>query len=243
MRTAAAAAFKNAASVLEDVDLLYQSGRWPRTVSLAIVGQEELGKAVIYAVAALDRLPGLREVLLASSYEAPVRNHQFKQLAADIASIAHFMAEDLIYDSDGMAGPTHDREWVDTVLADAADWLHRSGVTKGQKARRAYVREQERRLQALTADLPEPLQGAASAETRKWRGLYVDLAEGVLHEPRIVSEFDARSARTALDIDISALFRLQTFLEDNERWSELDRTPVNIDEGAGAATDTDGGAV
>ena len=215
LRAAAAAAIRNAESIFEDVGLLYEADRWARTVSLSIIGQEELGKAVIYAVAALDRLPGLREVLLGSRREDPVRHHQFKQLVTDIASISHFMAEDLIYESDGMAGPATYTDWVNWVLGDCADWLGRSGVINGAKARRAYVegsREQPHEL-----------------ELAKWRGLYVDMIDGDLHEPQTVDEFEARMARVDLGINLEVLARLGTCSEDDEMWSELDRTPVDMD--------------
>ena len=220
LRAAAAAAFGNAESIREDVDLLYEAGRWPRTVSLSIIGQEELGKAIIYAVAALDRLPGLREILLRSGREDPVRDHQFKQVVTEVAIISHFMAEDLIYESDGMAGPSTSTDWVDTVLQDCAHGLHESGVIKGVKARREYIEKHRGRSDDL--------------EKTKWRGLYVDMSEDALHEPRTVDEFEARMARVDLGISLDALFRLGACSEDDEMWSELDRTPVeDIDESAG----------
>lgn len=105
LRAAATAAFSNAESILEDVRLLYAADRWARSVSLSIIGKEELGKSVIYAVAALDRLPGLRDLLASADFDNPTRDHQFKQLAAEMASIVHFMLEDLIFDSDGWLAP------------------------------------------------------------------------------------------------------------------------------------------
>lgn len=229
LRAAAAAAFRNAQAILEDVDVLYQAGRWPRSVSLAIIGREEMGKAVIYSVAALNRLPGLRTALSGKRREDPVRDHEFKQLAAEIANIAHFMAEDAVYNSDGMAGPTNDAEWVDAVLGDSAAWLRDTGVIGGVKARRAHVARDKAWRRSLTEGLPAAFQHheADELETKKWRGLYVDLGAGGLHEPTEIGEYEARSARADLEIDISALFRLGAFLQDDEMWGQLDRTPVD----------------
>ena len=60
------------------------------------------------------------------------------------------------------------------------------------------------------------------------------MSEDALHEPRTVDEFEARMARVDLGISLDALFRLGACSEDDEMWSELDRTPVeDIDESAG----------
>lgn len=227
-RAAATAAFRNAESILVDVNLLYEAERWPRTVSLSIIGREELGKSVIYAVAALERLPGLREVLSGTGREDPSRDHQFKQLAAEIAGNFHYIAEDLLDNSDGWAGPSNDKDWVDWVLCRSADWMHRSGVTEGEKARKSHVRGWFDRMRGHSMGVsglgkgPEP----HDLEAKKWRGLYVDLSEEGLYEPREVSEFDARIARCELATDLTALFRLPVFFEDDELWLELDRTGV-----------------
>ena len=230
LRAAAAAAFRNAELILSDAGLLYAAGRWARTLSLAIIGQEELGKAVIYTVAALDRLPGLREVLLVSGRHDPARDHEFKQSTAETASIAHFMVEDLILNSDGMAGPADDVAWLDAVIRGSAEWLHEAGVTRGRQARHAFLQRYRRRLEALTYDLPPPLQrdGTDDLETQKWRGLYVDLEGDTLHEPRRLGEFEARSARADLGINLTALWRFQACFEDDDMWARLDRTPVAV---------------
>ncbi|MDP9351743.1 MAG: AbiV family abortive infection protein [Chloroflexota bacterium] len=51
-RTAAVAALRNAEGLLADARLLQDADRDARCMSLSIIGQEEVGKALVYAVAA-----------------------------------------------------------------------------------------------------------------------------------------------------------------------------------------------
>lgn len=74
LREGAQQALRNARSLLSDAELLHANGRCPRALSIAILGQEEVGKALYLSVAALDLLTGAR-----GADFGLLRDHAFKQ--------------------------------------------------------------------------------------------------------------------------------------------------------------------
>ncbi len=88
-RSAASASLKNALALYEYALFLFGGERYARSLSLSVIGIEEIGRAVLYSLAALDRLPDLRWKLEWPKGGNPAHIHLSKQVLYEYVSIAY----------------------------------------------------------------------------------------------------------------------------------------------------------
>lgn len=208
---AAVAAATNANALFRDAQLLLQAKRYPRTVSLSIIGYEEVGKALLFALAATGRVAGIEAVLLMQrTQKNPVRHHLTKQYIVEIAGVLadHFREFDRATDVPLL---------LDTLAAEVDRALPM------QKTASDYY---ERLEQLILQDTPPQVPKDYAPEQRKWNGLYVDIQENVVCVPEDTSGLEAYLALKDLELVLDALQPLLKALSDDKEWLALSGVPL-----------------
>lgn len=221
LRSAALATIENAEDLLSDARLLLEHRRFARAVSLSVLGQEEMGKAVLYTLAALDVVEGLRDALPLKSRKNPVASHAAKQVSIELAGVSAWLSDeyDGILASEAPAEAGYDPVlWYITFIQGCAEEA-RQQLADPERARRYHegIKVMLNEVPAFSRRLPP----SRTPEERKWAGFYVDLDGGSVTRPREISRADARSALIDLEADLETVTRLRDLLQDEPMWSEL----------------------
>lgn len=226
-RVAARMALENADGLYEDAGLLYDHQRYARALSLAIIGQEEAGKTVLYSIASVGLSMVVREAMERSARN-PLFNHAFKQVTMVLVSAADIFIDD---ETDTLAAlvagelsPSAVIGHVERLLSECADSLE-AGLREHdvQAGRIWYERLREDIAQA--SDLPDhglPVRDFETPEEEKWRGLYVN-PERPTGQPHAVTRSDAGFKLMELEKDLDTLAGLRQVLADDHSWDELKR--------------------
>ena len=220
LRAGAVACFTNAQELYEEAKLLHEQAQSPRSVALALIGQEEFAKAVVFTVAAL--LPEQRHCL-------PPRldGHELKHQICSLADAAQIMNSDGWAVADDYGGTT-----PLSRLGDFFGVLARMGLanlpdTKGAKQYYRELRreheEQSRRWQHLQEDPEQDIYLGLREPDLKNAALYVDLdASGkVLSPTNRVEERDARVSILGLEYFLGEYAALPTVVEDDQHWHDF----------------------
>lgn len=227
LRAASLAAIVNAADLLADAQLLQEHGRHARAVSLSIIGNEELAKALLYVLAALDAVSGLRDRL--PSRNGPAKNHTVKQVGIEFAGIGAWLVDEcysILHDEAGGWGAPdrvgwlcdflrHDEEWAQEEVT----WLEQKEA--GQLTRGEAKMGPSQRYQAgIKQMLSEGAMGRwglphRTPEEKKWDGLYVDV-EGVVSTPASIGSRAAELAIVELEANIATVAEMRRALEDED---------------------------
>ena len=205
LRSAAEAAATNADMILCDAQLLLDARRFPRALSLAVIGYEEVGKALLFTLAATGRVPTFEPLLLSTKpWENPAKHHLAKQFLVEIAAV---MADH--FREFGQAEDVH------LLLATIAGEVEGRSV---QNIARDYYKQLEG---LILQDAPAQVPRDYTPEQRKWNGLYVDIQEGAVCRPKDISRLDAHLALKDLELALAGLQPLLSVLSDEARWVEL----------------------
>lgn len=183
-----------------------------RTQSLCIIGTEEIGKAFLYTIAALDAVPGLRG-RLAGARKNPAREHELKHLLEEFFFNAADLVREYLSEIDFGEYGTPGRAYLITQIIKSIVEDPSSEILKKPLAARKHFEETKNIL---------PLGDNLSTEERKWRGLYVDILNGEkVHSPSAVSEMEARMALIDLETSVKEISVLKQVLASDEEWEEV----------------------
>jgi AbiV family abortive infection protein len=230
LRAGTLAAIGNAAELLDDAQLLLEHGRYGRAVSLSIIGNEELAKAMLYVLAALDAVPGLRKRL---PHRGPITDHKAKQVTIEFAGIAAWLVDEyqsIRHDEAGGMGIFDPVVWLCEFLAHSEDWVRQEVEWLDRRdARKLGPDEKKSPSQRYQEGIKKMLSDNAigklagpnpTPEEQKWAGLYVDV-DGAVSTPNTITERKARLAVVELEANLGTVERLQDALEDDALWDEL----------------------
>src|SRR5690606_15590235 len=87
-RQTALLAIRNAKEIASDARHLLEAGRSARALSLAVIGCEEAGKALLHTFAALDLAQNVVAAFEKRDWSSPLLNHLFKHLAVEMIGAA-----------------------------------------------------------------------------------------------------------------------------------------------------------
>ncbi|NVM20287.1 MAG: AbiV family abortive infection protein [Desulfobacterales bacterium] len=224
LRNAGIASLDNAKALLDEAKLLSENAHYARALCLSTIGKEELGKAILFALAGLDLFPDLRERLSNSDWSNPALEHELKQLLEDYWGIAVWQVEEyhqILMDEIGWENwtPISDVEWLKELFVSiakedpsSADILQKRG--KARKTMKKYMTK-----------VPDGL----TAEEEKHAGFYVDLKpDGSVSEPNCITEMRARLAIGELESGLNDFKRLERVFKNDEDWSSLEERLKNI---------------
>lgn len=232
LRAGARAAIGNAVELLADARLLHEHARYARAVSLSIIGNEELAKAVLYVLAALDVVPGLRKRL---PHRFPVTNHKAKQVTIELAGIGAWLTDEyhsILHDEAGGMGAFdpvlwlcgffgHSEDWVRREV----EWLDRRDADPKQLGPEEKTSPSQRYQDGIKKMISDSALGGLAGpsptpEEQEWAGLYVDV-DGEVSTPHSITERKARQAVAELEANLGTVERLQDALVDDALWEEL----------------------
>lgn len=230
LRAGALAAIGNATELLADARLLQEHGRYARAVSLSIIGNEELAKAVLYVLAALDAVPGLRKRL---PHGRPATDHKAKQVTIELAGIGAWLVDEyqsILHDEVGGMGVFDPVLWLCGFLSHSEDWVRqevewldrRDAKQLGPVEKKSPSQRYQDGIKKMLSDsaLGRVAGPSPTPEEQKWAGLYVDL-DGEVSTPHSITERTARVAVVELEANLGTVERLQDALEDDALWEEL----------------------
>jgi AbiV family abortive infection protein len=207
-RRAASASLKNGTALYEDAFLLFGAQRYARSLSLSVIGLEEIGKAFLYLLAALDGLPDLRQKLERSKRGNPAHSHVSKKLLCEYASIAEWQVGEflqILAQETGEAAPVSDLEWLTELLVTLIK--HPSSAKVSELSKNCGDKK------LLTSD------------EKKERGLYVDLSpEFGLSTPEQIRAEEAECELADLKSSLKYISRLSRVLESEDKWQLLENT-------------------
>lgn len=212
LRQAALASIKNALSQHESATLLAQHGKAPAAAALAIIGEEEFAKAVLFTIAAA--VPEQRQVLEARLRD--LREHNVKHILTGMVDGAQ------IINSEGWAVARQEGYPVsaEEKLTDMFETLVSSGIdgliTTRETARTFYADIRKSlglpwREHLLPND-PSKLKEVA---------LYVDIVDGKLSTPDRIGGREAESQIRGLEYFLGYFHALPSVLEDDEQWAQF----------------------
>lgn len=229
LRRAALAALSNALGLYKDAELLFNHERFPRALSLSILADEEVGKGLLFTLAALNRVHGLRDELRQASFRNPAKRHPLKQLLVEVAGFAdekfseyQSIVGSLVGEPVGARDPI---AVVEALLEQTAEWLTEALADPD------YSQRQYRLRKGMVAQLPFVARGDVrpyqTPEEAKWSGLYVDFTTAGLQEPASVTRREAESALLGFLWGHGAVHRLHESLDDDELWNIVVSTCVH----------------
>lgn len=205
-RSGASASLKNATALYEDALFLFRAQRYSRSSSLSVIGVEEIGKAVLYSLAALDRLPDLREKLERSKGGNPAHIHASKQLLYEYADIAYSQVSEyrqILAQETGDSTSVSGVEWLAELFVELINDPSIAKVTEPSKS--------DKKL--LTLD------------KKKERGLYVDLSLDLgLSTPEQIDVKEAERQLADLKSSLNDLRRLPRVLDSDDDWQLMVNT-------------------
>jgi len=221
LRMAALAAIDEAENYLEEARLLCDHGRHARAASLGVLGREELGKGVLFVIAALDAVPGLRHQLQGKSWAKT--QHALKQLVGGLVGHAESIVDEytdaVSYDARRAADAVW---WAEQFMKVSIDWAQ--GLLSDKKAAKRYHQEflERARESYERANLPQDISSPPETpDELKERGLYVDIKDDVLVTPGSVTGSQAQAEIDDLNCDLLAMTRLRGVVADDKLWKEL----------------------
>ncbi len=223
LREAARAAMDNADELLADATLLHENGRPARALSLAIIGSEETGKALMFTLASLDAIPDLRASLGQQRYWG-LTDHPLKQVLSQIVGHAEYVADeyaDVVSSAAPEAGSPGLLWWLEQFLRQCAEWAEK------QVGDRKEPRRTQQFFKKIVEDFHkrfrqgQPPGPAQTPDEEKWNALYVDLAEGKVRTPASITADQAWSKIVDLQIGLEATQRLRSALADDAVWDAL----------------------
>lgn len=229
LRRAALAAFENAAGLCADAQLLDEHGRYARAVSLCVLGNEEIGKGILYTLAALGTVPGLRDRLPG---KPPITRHNSKQVTIEFAQINAWLIDeyyDILRSEAGEYGFPDDLAWFVAFFRKAAtsaieevDWLEAKDAKKpvGKLSPSAKHQEGIRQLLASTP-ISKHSSPPRTPDELKWSGLYVGIELGEVWSPSTMRERECRASLSELAANLDIATRVATVLQDDSDWVEL----------------------
>ena len=206
------AAFRNAEALHRDSRALLRERLYPRAAALAVIGCEEIGKAMAFWLAGLGRVPESHLPELLKSLRSGRASHSSKQAISMVAW--------LIGDVLGKARPAL-RQVVRTVASQRVD---------AEPARvagyREFVADAMRDLGPAAVALVDRHVGdwsrveaqvnavaAGSLQRVRDRALYVDFRDGKLSEPRSIRPQQARALVGELRVMLSGFRPLAPLTE------------------------------
>lgn len=214
-RDAALAAIQNAEDLLRDASLLYEHGSHGRALSLAIIGREEIGKAIILALSALEAVHGLRKRFS----DRPLRHHPLKEMLGRILGDASSIVDEYLFDlyhEFPEAGPADPLHRLEELLRHIA-----SGVAEFIEDPRRVTKYYAALKKEIGEVGPSGLSPWRTPEEKKWSGLYVDIDEGAVRAPRSVEDDDAQLAVLSLEYALRDVTELRAALQDDDAWETL----------------------
>jgi AbiV family abortive infection protein len=218
-RNASCAAIANARSLLADARLLYDNRRHARAQSLAIIGHEEVGKALVYALAATPLLVELRDLLTGcATWADPSKQHFTKHyVMLEAEEVLTIVQEEQLGNrlAAGLVGRNRLAEV--TELLEGLAMSLRPYLINPDKAKKLF-RSFEHNSQAK---YPSQIPADFTPEQRKWNGLYVDLQRGVVCQPTDVGRRDALIEFRELKKALTGLSDLTLALQDSAGWLRL----------------------
>lgn len=217
LRAGAVACFINAQELYEEAKLLHEQAQSPRSVALALIGQEEFAKAVVFTVAAL--LPEQRHYL-------PPRldGHELKHQICGLADAPQIMNAEgwNVYGGTTAMSRLGD---LFAVLASMglANILDAKGAKQFYKELRHEHEEQSRRWRHLQEDPEQDIYLGLREPDLKNAALYVDLdASGKVMAPsNRVEESDARVSILGLEYFLGEYAALPTVVGDDQHWCDF----------------------
>ena len=211
---------ENAEQIYRDASVIFERRGYGRTLSLCIVGTEEIGKALLYTIAAVDGLPCLRSRLTRMKSN-PSREHELKQLLEEYFCIAADLVQEYLSEigSEEYGTVSHAyrvAQIINLLLQDSSSEI----LKKPFSAKKHF---KERKKFAL------PIGDNLTTEERKWRGLYVDILDDhTVHSPSSVSEIEAKMAFFGLKTSIEEISSLNQVLISDDEWVDLKREIGNL---------------
>src|SRR5215510_2476761 len=185
LRAGAVACFANAQELYEEAKLLLVQARSPRSVVLALIGQEEFAKAVVYTVAAL--LPEQRHYL-----PPKLGGHELKH---QICSLADGVQIQNTKRWGRKAEDGNISDWFRDLARLGLDYLlDDNGAQKFYRDLRREHEEESRRWRHLQADPEQDIHLGSREPDLKNAALYAELDPSgkVLSPSNRVDESDAR---------------------------------------------------
>lgn len=218
LRKAGVAALENARGLLIEAKLLAENRYWARALCLATIGQEELGKAILFTSAALDLFQDLRKQLSNRDKSNPAFAHELKQLISEYWGIATWEVEEyheILMDEIGSENwtPTSDVEWLEELF---------TSISKEDPSCSDILRPREAGKMMKRFGIMNP--DYLSTEDVKRKGFYIDLkGDGTISKPTDVGESDTRVAISKLEAGLNDLERLSRVLKNSDDWEQLER--------------------
>jgi AbiV family abortive infection protein len=218
LKKAGIASLENAKTLFDEAKILHDKTLFARALCLSIIGQEELGKAVLFALAGLDLFPDIRKRLSNRDLSNPAFEHDLKQLLEEYWGIAVWQLDEyhqIMMDEIGWEywSPISDVEWLEDLFVSImeedssfADIIRKKGKAKKMMKKRI-------------ARIPDE----STTEEKKHRGFYVDLKpDGLFSEPKCIDEVDSRLAIGELESAIADFERLERVFKNSEDWNSLE---------------------
>lgn len=202
---AAVECINNAYSIQEDVRVLVARGS-KRAITLSIIGLEELGKAVIFVIAALPPFDGFRQRV-----PKLVTDHPRKQIAASIATISWGLIEDYLAGMEAEypeAVPEPRERYVGQWLVDIIE---------------------DQSVKDLVTNRQEATTMSGDANQIKMRSLYVDLdfQTGNVTTPEQIDSVDMELWTLRFTNSLKAMKPVKCVLEDKKLWNNVVNRVVN----------------
>lgn len=218
LKKAGIASLENAKALLDEAKILHEKTRFARALCLSIVGQEELGKAILFALAGLDLLPDIRKRLSNRDRSNPSFEHDLKQLLEKYWGIAVWQLEEyhqIMMNEIGWEywSPISDVEWLEELFVSIMeeDYAFSDIIRKKGKAKKM--------MKKSISKIPDEL----TTEEKKHTGLYVDLKpDGSFSEPKSIEEVDSQLAICELKSGIDDFKRLERVFKNREDWNSLE---------------------
>lgn len=215
-RETALVSIGNARAIAADARLLLENGRAARALSLAVIGCEEAGKALLHTFAALDLAPNVVSAFEKRNWNSPLLNHLFKLLTVEMIGGADSELESYEMAADGELPPYPRAERTARIICGCARTLSDMfAEAKGAAAGKAWF-DHIRQMVAR----PEFLPPYESPDDEKMRGLYVDLGRSS-GQPNDVDSRDADLRLSTLSYTLSVLAFLNECLKDDVLWEGL----------------------
>jgi AbiV family abortive infection protein len=206
LRRTAIASLDNARNLYKDSNELAKVHRYGTAASLAIVGIEEVGKCLLFTLAALGVVPEL-ETHIAKA----LKEHELKQLLCEYSDISAWLVDEYRSIISQAAGfpYTSDAAWIEEFL-----------VTLLQDpSTDCLLRKARERLKQRSDFLKNDFDSYENKQMLKHRGLYVDLRDnGDVTTPESVTDTEMQCELGELKSSLDTFQRLYNVLKSDADW-------------------------
>lgn len=216
-----AAAYNNARSLLRDSQLLFASRRYSRAASLAVIGCEEAGKALILCLAGMGAVEQGKVPQLLKALRYGPASHSTKQALGAVAHligdvvrrVLPILKQQTKTSLKAHGPPTTRDEFVSLVAS-----LFTPGVL-------ARVRKQA----VNWPDFERQIDAVQNGEWQRIRdaGLYVDFERSVFREPRAIGRRLGRAQIATLAAVLAMLRQLMPITRLSKEGLEFITAPVH----------------